>query len=173
MAVLYRFNNGASAAAAAPVKVTTGTSIKTLLQVLHPTQPLAVVEWGISFDGTSAATPGEIELCTTGTTAATVTAAVANDVTCLNAQVDPNLASAGGLTLSTAGTGYTSSGEGSVSAPVRSGDLQLIAPTNQYFKQFPLGQPFWVPATNVLRIRVTFGAAINAYCYVVFGIGGD
>jgi uncharacterized protein YaiE (UPF0345 family) len=172
MALLYKVVNGASAGAAAPVKVTTGTNVKTMLQVLHPNQPLTVIEWGISFDGTSAATPIECELITTGTVAATVTASVANDVTALNEIADTNV-TAGGLTLSTTGTGYSASGEGSVVAPVRNGDLQLIAPTNQYLKQFPLGQGFKVPATNVLRVRVTAATAVNAYCYVVFGVGGD
>lgn len=170
---IYRVVNGASAGSAAPVKVTTGTAIKTLLQVLHPSQGMQVTAWGISFDGTSAATPGEIELCTTGTVAATVTAAVANDVTIYDGPTDSNVASAGGLTLSTSGTGYTATVEGSVVAPVRSGDLQLISPTSQYVYQFPLGQEFYVPATHCLRVRVTFAAAINAYCWVNFKIGGD
>lgn len=173
MALLLRINNGASAAAAAPVKVTTGTSVKTLLQVLHATIPLVVVEWGISFDGIAAAVPIECELCDTVAIAATVTAAVANDVTTMNGPIDSGTSSAGGLTLSTTGTGYTSSGEGTVAAPVRSGDLQLVAPTNQYVKQFPLGQGFYVPPTHVLRIRVTAAAAVNAYCYVVVGLGSD
>ena len=46
------------------------------------------------------------------------------------------------------------------------------APTNQYLKQFPLGQGFYVPAAGVLRIRVTAAVAVNAYCYVVIGLGG-
>lgn len=172
MAMLYQVANGASAGAAAPVKVATGGSIKTMLQVLHPNQALTVVEWGISFDGDSAATPAECELITTGTVAAMVTACVANDITVYNEIADANI-TAGGLTLSTSGTGYTASSEGSVVAPVRRGDLQLIAPSNQYIKQFPLGQGFKVPATHVLRVRVTAPATVNAYCYVIFGVGGD
>ncbi|MDE1828484.1 MAG: hypothetical protein KGH65_04970 [Candidatus Micrarchaeota archaeon] len=170
---IYRVVNGASAGAAAPVKVTTGAAIKTLLQLLHPTQGMQVTAWGISFDGSAAATPIEVELCTTGTVAATVTAFVANDVTTYDGPADANVASAGGLTLSTSGSGYTASAEGSVVAPVRQGDLQLIAPTNQYLYQFPLGQEFYVPATNVLRVRVTAPSAVNAYCWVNFKIGGD
>ena len=56
---------------------------------------------------------------------------------------------------------------------VRMLDVQLIAPTNQYVKQFPLGQGFYVPQANYLRIRVTAAAAVNAYCYVIYGLGGD
>ena len=177
MANLYRYQNSAMQTTAAPVKQPTGASVHTMLQVLHPTQPLAVVEWGISFDGSVAATPIEVELITTGTIAATMsTAAASVDVTLYNnAPADPNLPTGAGLTLTTAGTGFATTAltsEGSITA-VRSGDVQLIAPTTQYIKQMPLGQPFWVPAANVLRIRVTPAASVNAYCYVIFGIGGD
>jgi hypothetical protein len=172
MALLYRCHNGASAAAAAPVKVATGAAIRTMLQVLHPTQPLAVVAYGCSFDGTTAAVPVEVELITTGTIAATVTAFVANDVTCYNGQPDPSLI-AGGLTLSSSGSGYSASVEGTVVAPVRDGDLQLVAPSNQDVYQWPLAQSFWVPVGNVLRVRMTAAATVNAYAWVVFGVGGD
>lgn len=172
MSTLYRVNNGASAAAAAPVKVTTGTAIKTLLQLKSSGPGLVVVEWGISFDGTAAATPIEVELCDTATVAATVTAFVANDITTFTGPADAGVTT-GGLTLSTTTSGYTATAEGTVAAPVRSGDLQLVAPTNQYIKQFPLGQGFFVPAANYLRIRVTAAAAVSAYCYIIYGIGSD
>ena len=172
MALLYKVHNGPSAGAAAPPKVATGTAIKTMLQVLHPNQPLAVVAYGCSFDGIAAATPVQVELITTGTTAAAVTACAANDVTVYNGQADPGV-TAGGLTLSSSGTGYTASGEGSVTAPVRDGDLQNVAPSNQDVYQWPLAQSFWVPAANVLRIRMTAAATVNAYCWVIFGVGGD
>lgn len=172
MAQLFRVNNGASAAAAAPVKVTTGTTIKTLLQLKGANSGLTVVEWGISFDGSAAATPIEVELCDTATVAATVTAFVANDITTYSSVADSGITT-GGLTVGTAASGYTASAEGTVVAPVRSGDLQLVAPTNQYVKQFPLGQGFYVPQANYLRIRVTATAAVNAYCYVIYGLGGD
>lgn len=172
MSTLYRVNNGASAAAAAPVKVTTGTAIKTLLQLKGNGNGITVVEWGISFDGSAAATPIEVELCDSATVAATVTPFVANDITCLTGPVDSGVTT-GGLSIGTSTSGYTASAEGTVAAPVRSGDLQLIAPTNQYVKQFPLGQGFYVPAANYCRIRVTAAAAVNAYCYIVYSIGGD
>jgi hypothetical protein len=164
---IYRVHNGASAAAAAPVKVTTGTSIKTMLQLLHPSQDLVVVEWGVSFDGVTLGTPIpiECELIHTTTVAATVTAYAANDITCLN-----NASGAApGLTLSTSGSGYTSSGEGTVVAPVREGDLQFVQPLNNYLHQWPLAQEFQVPAAGVLRIRLTpVTTAVNCYCYVNF-----
>jgi hypothetical protein len=141
-----------------------------MLQVLHPSLPLDVVEWGISFDGTAAATPIECELITTNAIAATVAAAVAADITPFSEAAETSFAS--GLTLSTTGTGYTASGEGSIVTAVRAGDRQLVAPTNQFLKQFPMGQEFHVPPATVLRIRVTAAAAVNAYCYVVVALGG-
>ena len=60
---LYSVYNGPMVTTAAPVKVTTSTSIKTLLQVATAsTLSLEVIEWGISFDGSAAATPGVVEL---------------------------------------------------------------------------------------------------------------
>lgn len=175
MAVLYRVNNGISVTTAPSASVTTGTSAtKTMLQVLHPNQPLTVIEWGISFDGSAVQTPIKCELIQTTTIAATVTAFAANDVTTYNEVADAGVTAAG-LTLSTSGSGFTASAEGSIVAPVRSGDYQLVAPTNQYVKQFPLGQGFKIPAAGVLRIRITptLTTAVNAVCYVIFGVGGD
>ncbi len=163
---LYRVNNGPMPTTAAQVAVTTGTSIKTMIQLLHPSLPLSVVEWGISFNGSAAATPIVCELLTTGTVAATVTAYASADI---DQFTDP-AASAPGLTLSTSGSGYTSTAEGTITA-TRIGDVQFVAPTNQYLKQFPLGQEFNVKAADVLRIRVTAAAAVNCYCYVVFTVG--
>lgn len=174
MALLYRIQNSTVPTTAAPVKQPTGSAVRTMLQVLHPNQPLCVVEWGISFDGSAAATPIECELLTSGTIAATMsTALVAADIEPYDGQIDPNV-TGGGFTLSTTGCAFatTTVTEGSITV-TRHGDSQLVAPTNQYVKQFPLGQGFWVPATNVLRVRVTAGTTVNAYTYVIVGVGGD
>lgn len=163
---LYLFQNGAMSTTAAPVKVTTGTAIKTLLQVKTGANVMAkIVEWGISFDGSSLATPIECELVETGTVFATVTAFVANDIVKYD---DPNAVdpTQSYVALTTTGSGYTSTAEGTITA-TREFDFQLVLPTNQYVKQFPLGQQPKVNAGSSLRIRVTAGAAVNAYCYVI------
>jgi hypothetical protein len=49
-------------------------------------------------------------------------------------------------------------------------DVQFIAPTNQYLKQFPLGREPMFKASEFLRIRVTAGAAVNAFCYLIIEI---
>ena len=163
MATLYFAANGAMPTTAALTKVTTGTAIKTMLQIASSaTRPLKVVEWGISFDGSAAATPIQCELIQTDV-AATVTAHVAAGVQPYD---DPN-APASTVTLGTSATGYTATVEGSITT-TRYGDLQLIAPTNQYVKQWPLGREFQVPVSKFLRVRVTAGAAVNAYCYVIW-----
>lgn len=163
---LYQIYNGPSPTTAAQVAVTTGTSIKTLLQVkASATKPLQIVEWGISFDGSAAATPIKVELLETDV-AATVTASAAADINKLDAE-----ALAGGdpttnlVPVGTTSTGYTSTGEGTITA-VREFDVQFIAPTNQYVKQFPLGLEPVVQVSKFARIRVTAGAAVNAYCYM-------
>jgi len=160
---LYWASNAAMATTAAPTPITTGTAIKTLLQVATPsTRGLKVVEWGISFDGSAAATPIRCELIDTNV-AATVTAHVAAGVQPYD---DPN-APASLVTLGTSATGYTASAEGSITA-TRTGDLQLVAPTTQFVRQFPLGREFRVAPSRFLRVRVTAAAAVLAYTYIVW-----
>jgi len=131
----YRAYNGASPTTAALAPVTTGTAIKTMLQIATPsTEQLRVVEWGISFDGSAAATPGKIELIETDV-AATVTAHVAAGIIKVNSPNDV----ASLVTLGTSATGYTASAEGTTTAS-RLLDYQLIAPTGQYVIQYPLGR---------------------------------
>lgn len=168
MANTYIIYNAPMPTTASIAKVTTGTAIKTMLQIRGQV-PFAVVEWGISFDGSAAATPGTVELMTTGTIYATVTASAAADIMKFNdANAPTNTAGVSGtpFNLGTTHTGYTATVEGAISQ-VKTFDGQLIAPTGQYIKQFPLGERPRVIAGNALRVRVLFGAAINALCYVV------
>lgn len=164
---LYLIPNGPMQTTAAQAAVTTGTAIKTLLQVkASATVGLKIVEWGISFDGFAAAAPIKVELIETDV-AATVTASVANDLTKFDAE-----ALAGGdpttnlIQVGTTSTGYTASAEGTITA-VRDFDVQFIAPTNQYVKQFPLGLEPVIQISKFARIRVTAGAAVNCYAYVI------
>lgn len=146
------------------VAVTTGTSIKTLLQ-LKPFNVCKIIEWGISFDGSAAATPIEVELLDTGTVFGTVTASVDADVMKLDG-AEGAVASIQGLTLGTSATGYTCTSEGSITT-TKLFDTQFIAPTNQYVKQFPLGREPKLIIGDAVRIRIKAGAAVNAICYMV------
>lgn len=164
--MIYTVYNGPSPTTAAQAVVTTGTSIKTLLQIKPgATQYMRVIEWGISFDGSAAATPIKVELLEQDV-AATVTAHVAAGIV----KVDALAVGAGDPTtdifeVGTAATGYTSSNENSPAAS-RMFDAELVAPTNQYVKQFPLGREPILKAGQFTKIRVTAGAAVNAYCYI-------
>lgn len=165
MTCLYIATNGPMATTSATQKVTTGTSIKTLLQIqTSSTRPLIVVEWGISFDGSAAGTPIQCELIDTFSVAATVTAHVTAGIQPFDAVTD---APASVVTLGTSATGYTASAEGSITQ-TRILDVQQVAPSNQYIKQFPLGREPFVPVSHNLRIRVTAGTAVNATCYAVW-----
>lgn len=167
---LFQIFNGPMPTTAAQQKVTTGTAIKTLLQVQPSATIIArIVEWGISFDGSAAATPIQCELLQTDV-AATVTAFVQADIT----QLDSDALSGGNQTtnliqVGTAASGYTASAEGTITT-VRMFDAQLIAPTNQYVKQFPLGREPVIQVSKFARIRVTAGAAVNATCYMTLWI---
>lgn len=163
--------NGPMQTTAAFAKVATGIAIKTMLQMKPSATLIAkIIEWGISFDGSAAATPGLVELIETDV-AATVTAAVAADITKYDSDAlmggDPttNL-----IQVGTTATGYTASGEGSITAVRNLAGPQLIAPTTQFVQQFPLGAEPVIQISKFARIRVTFGTSVNAYCYFVVQI---
>jgi hypothetical protein len=148
--------------------VTTGTAIKTLLQVqASATLGLHIVEWGISFDGAAHAAGIKCELIETDV-AATVTAHVTAGIVRLDEAAvqggDPvtNL-----ILVGTGATGYTATAEGSTTAS-RMFDAQLVSPAAGYVMQFPLGErPYMKPGSFFTRVRVTAAAAVNAYCHVV------
>lgn len=164
---LYTVFNAPMPTTASIVPVTTGTAIKTLLQ-LKPFNVCRIVEWGISFDGSAAATPIIVELLDTGTVFGTVTAYADADIMKMDG-VEGAVASVAGLTLGTTSSGYTCTSEGSITA-VKIFDAQLVAPTNQYVKQFPLGREPKLIIGNAARVRVKAGAAVNAIAYMVVEI---
>lgn len=162
----FLIGNGLMQTTGAFAKVSTGTSIKTMMQI-KPLIPCRIVEWGASFDASAAATPGQIELIETGTVFATVTANVAADVTAYDGEALLVNSPSTLLTLGTTATGFTASAEGSITAVRNLAGPQLIAGTNQFIQQFPLGYRPLVQIGYSGRIRMTFGAAVNAYCYMI------
>lgn len=164
---LYLIANGPMPTTAAQATVTTGTAIKTMLQ-LKPFNTCKIVEWGLWFDGAAASTI-KCELLDTGTVFGTVTASADADVTKLGS-VEDAVASVAGLTLGTSATGYTCTSEGSITA-VRMFDLGIAVTGttfgDRYVKQFPLGREPKCIIGNAVRIRVTATAAVNAYAYLV------
>ena len=164
MASLYAIYNGPMPTTASFAVVTTGTAIKTLLQI-KPFNVVKIVEWGISFDGAAAAAGIECELIDTGTVFGTVTASADADVMKLDS-AEQAVASIAGLTLGTSATGYTCTSEGSITA-TKVLDAQLVQPTGQYVKQFPLGREPKIIIGNCGRIRVKAAAAVNAIAYMI------
>lgn len=148
---------------AARVAVTTGTTIKTMLQ-LKPFNSGKIIAWGWSGDASAAATPGKVELIETGTVFGTVTASADADAKPLSANEDAAM-SVAGLTLGTSATGYTCTSEGTITA-VKTFDTQQLPPTGPYIYQFPLGQEPKLIIGQCYRIRNHFAAAINAICWI-------
>jgi hypothetical protein len=130
------------------------------------TNSIKIVEWGISFDGSAAATPGKIELIETDV-AATVTAYAAADITKLDSDAlnsgDPTTSN---ISVGTSASGYTATVEGSITAVRNLSGPQFIAPTTQFIQQFPLGQEPIIQPAKFARIRLLFGSAVNCYCYM-------
>lgn len=163
----YMIANGPMPTTAAFAAVTTGTALKTMLQI-KTFNLVKIVAWGISFDGAAAAAGIKCELIDTGTVFGTVTASADADIYKLDGS-DQAVASIAGLTLGTSATGYTCTSEGSVTT-TKEFDIQYIQPTNQYVYEFSLGREPKVIIGNCCRIRVTAAAAVNAYCWMKLDI---
>lgn len=158
---VYQVQNAAYPTTAAPVKVATGTAIKTLLQIGIPSNvAIRIVEWGISFDtpATASVVACELFACTgAASTGTSITPSSYNDL-------------GGVLSLCVGGaalTCFSPGTEGTVAA-YRPFDLQLVVPPAQYVHQWPLGRE---PQTNVstfVRVRVTASVACNVYAWVLW-----
>lgn len=165
--VIYRVQNAVRPTTAAPTKKGTGTAVRTMLQIASlSTRGLGVVGWGVSLDGSSAATPGQWELFGNTVAASGLTALAATDVNCYT---DENaVASDTLMQFGTALTGFTDSTtctEGTV-ANYRMFDTQMIAPTSQYIYKWPLGEEPMIDVSQFIRVRCTLAAAVNAYVWV-------
>jgi hypothetical protein len=152
---------------AAQAAVTTGTSIKTMLQIATPsTRQIQLISWGFTIDDAPGA-DGVVELLQTDV-AATVTAHVASGVQPL----DPN-APASLMTLSTSGTGYTATAEGSTTATRVFDAVSLSSTTSEspytyVYQWMPDERPI-VAVSRFLRVRATTGTtAVDMRCWVVW-----
>lgn len=163
----YKTWNGPRPTTAAQASVTTGTAIKTMLQLATPsTRQIQLIAWGFTVDDPPGA-DGVVELLQTDV-AATVTAHVASGVQPL----DPN-APASLLTLGTSATGYTATAEGSTTAS-RVFDVQALSSTTSEsalsysYQWMPDERPI-VAISTFLRVRVTTGTtATDMRCWVVW-----
>lgn len=159
--------NGPAPTTAAQASVTTGTAIKTMLQLATPsTRMIQVLEWGFSLESPPGA-DGVIELLQTDV-AATVVAHVPSGVI----NLDPN-GTASLLTLGTSATGYTASAEGTITATRVFDTVSLSSATGEsplvYSRTFmPDDRPI-VAVSKFLRVRATTPTtATNMRCWIVY-----
>jgi len=160
----YTVLNGAVPGAAAAVPITTGTAIKTMLQLLtNAGFTYRVVEWWTEFDGSAAATPIKVEVIahttapqTTLTTYAAADIAPANDPNAPTSTTVFSVAS----NASGFGTGAT---EVTPTGTVRNLATHFVPPTSGIYIQYPLGREPELIAGGYLRHRTTAGAAVNCY----------
>ena len=166
---LYKIYNGPFPTTAAQLAVTTGTAIKTMLQVKGiAALQMKVKAWGISQDGAAAAAGVQWSLIETGTIFATVTASVAADIVAWDAQALATTSTTY-FSVGTAATGYTASAEGSIVAS-RVLDSAFVQPTGERAWEFSLGTEPIVSAVSALRIRCKAAAAVNALCWVLIEV---
>lgn len=163
----YTTWNGPAPTTAALASVTTGTTIKTMLQLATPsTRQIQILEWGFSLDDPPGA-DGVVELIDTNV-AATVTAHVAAGVF----NLDPNGA-ASLLTLGTSATGYTSTSEGAITStrPLDAVSLSSVSGESglSYVRTFmPDDRPI-IAVSRFLRVRATTPTtASDMRCFVTF-----
>lgn len=152
------------------MKVTTGTSIKTMLQVATPsTRMIQLIAWGYTLDAVPASA-GQIELLQTDVAATGLTAHVAAGLMPQQPGIPNSL-----MTLGTGATGYATGvapTEGTTTAS-RVFDVGLVPTTAgatdlQYdYEWMPDARPV-VDISKFLRVRVTFGAAVNMSCYLTW-----
>lgn len=166
----YKVFNAAMATTAAPVKVTTTTAIKTMLQLATPaTRMIQILSWGYELDAVPG-TAGLVELIQTDVAASGLTAHVASGVQPLFPGIP-----ASQLTLGAGATGYAPAGavtEGATAA-TRSFDTNLVPATAgaasiSYDYQFMPDERPVVSASAFLRVRATFGGAVNMLTWVCF-----
>lgn len=168
---MHRFRcwNSAMPTTSAQAAVSTGTAIKTMLQIATPAnRQLTLIAWGFTIDSA----PGDssvFELLQTDV-AATVTAHGASGVQPL----DPN-APASLMTLGTAATGYTASAEGATTGTrifdvvAANSSVSLTAGMATYRYQWMPDERPIVGTSKFLRVRSTTPtAATTMRCFVVW-----
>lgn len=155
----------------APFDATTGvtagtsyaTGAKCAIQLATPSgTQIKVVEYGVSFNGSTAAAPATVTLAQAGT-AATVSTAYSSAT--LKAIGDNAKSST--LTMGTTSSGY---GNGSVASNTTATmfDAQYVQQTSQFVKQWPLGREPVLLAGSFLQLRVSTSATVSMLGYLVF-----
>lgn len=160
----FKCYNGAMVTTAAPAYVTTGTAIKTMLQIATPsTRQCQLLAWGYSLD---APQNGVVELLQTDVSA-TVTAHISAGVQ----NLDPN-GPATLMSLGAAATGYTATAEGVITATREFDVVHPVSTTGNLPTHFehefvPDMRPI-VAASRFVRVRCTMAVATNMLTWAVW-----
>lgn len=165
----YTSWNAAMPTTAAQAAVTTGTAIKTMLQIATPsTRQIAVLAWGFTLDDPPGA-DGVIELIETDV-AASVTAHVASGVQPVVAGMPASL-----MTLGASATGFTGSAEGSITTTRTFDAISLssvsaeAAPFMTWEREFSEARIPIVAVSKFLRIRATTpSTAVDMRCWILW-----
>ena len=163
----YTVLNGAIPGAAAATPISTGSVLKTMLQIATNTtaQAIRVVEWWTEFDGSAAATPIKVELLGSAAAQTSLVAYAAADISAAN---DPN-APTSTIQLGTALSGFNNGNDPGVTpTSVRNFATHFVPPTSGIYIQYPLGREPEVAVSKFLRHRTTAGAAVNCYAGVTW-----
>lgn len=161
--------NSPMVTATSMVPVTTGTSIKTMLQLATPsTRQISIISWGWMIDQLPTTTlVGKIDLIESDT-GATITQHVAAGLQPLL----PGVPASQLLVSTTSQTGYTSSSETAPTVTRTLAQAQIngitslgMTPANNPYQFLPNEQPV-VAVSKFVRIRATFGSAVNMLCWI-------
>lgn len=152
----YKSFNSAMVTTAAPATVTTGTTIKTMLQLATPsTRQIMLLGWGFSIEEPPGA-DGVIDLIESDT-AATVTAHGATGVQKLVAGIPASL-----LTLGTTATGFSSSSETAPTTTRNLGETVSLSSVSAEAAPFMHWSQEWIPGdgpvvdvSKYVRLRAT------------------
>jgi len=163
----YRCYNSAMVTTASMVAVTTGTTIKTMLQLSLPaTRMIKILAWGFSTDDPPGA-DAVFDLIESDT-AATVTAHVASGVQPVPSGIPASL-----LTLGVSATGFSSSSE---TAPTVTRTLDIVrmssvsaeaAPVMEYPRKFDWDEAPTIAVSKFVRLRATTPTtAVDLTCWI-------
>lgn len=169
MAHEYKVWNAAMPTTAAMTKVTTGTAIKTMLQLATPsTRQMEVLGWGFTLDDPPGA-DAVFELLETDVAATSLTAHVASGVQKLHPNTPDSL-----LTLSTSATGFSAGAEGTPTATRVFDTVSMssvsaeAAPFLTYAYRFLPHEIPTIPVSKFLRVRATTPTtAVDMLCWVL------
>lgn len=165
----YLMINGPMPTTSAAALVTTGTSLKTMQQLVGAI-PWYIRAWGYSTSGFAAAANAQVELLATGAIAATVTTYAAADIMPYDdGNGLANTAGSSGVpfNLGTALSGYTASAEGTIVATRLLDPQQTQVTTAPYVREFSTDARPKLKAAEVCRVRVLFAAALNMQTWIL------